>query len=79
MSHSHHFFTGGEKKLTELQVELLKSLKYMTTEKQLADIKSLLRHYFTHQLDKSIDKVEKEKGYTAAVYESWLNSKKKIE
>ncbi len=61
--------------LTELQLEFLKSLKYVATEKQIADIKSLLRHYFARQLDVAIEKTENEKNYTADLYESWLKSK----
>ena len=57
-----------------LQLEMLKSLKYMATEKQLAEIKSLLRYYFARQLDTAIDKAETENGYTAAIYESWLKN-----
>ena len=46
----------------------------MATEKQLKEIKSLLRFYFASQLDASIEKAESEKNYTAAVYESWLKT-----
>lgn len=69
MSHS-----VSDNKLSALQLEMLKSLKYMATEKQLADIKSLLRYYFARQLDTSIEKAETENGYTAAIYESWLKN-----
>jgi hypothetical protein len=64
----------NDNKLSALQLEMLKSLKYMATEKQLADVKSLLRHYFARQLDTAIEKTEKEKNYTADIYESWLKS-----
>ena len=69
----------NENKLSNLQLEILKSLKYMATEEQLSDIKSLLRHYFANQLDSSIQKAEKEKEYSATVYENWLQSKKTTE
>jgi hypothetical protein len=61
--------------LTSLQLELLKSLKYMASEEQLVEIKSLLRYYFAQQLDVAIDKSEIEKNYSATIYESWLKSK----
>ena len=61
--------------LTSLQIELLKSLKYMASEEQVAEVKSLLRYYFAQQLDTAIDKAESEKNYTAAIYESWLKAK----
>jgi hypothetical protein len=70
MAHS----VSNDNKLSALQLEFLKSLKYMATEKQLADVKSLLRHYFARQLDTAIEKTETEKGYTAEIYESWLKS-----
>ncbi|MGG9960367.1 hypothetical protein [Ferruginibacter sp. SUN106] len=60
--------------LTNLQLELLKSLKYMASEKQLQEIKSLLRYYFAQQLDAAIDKVETEKNYSAEIYEKWLQA-----
>jgi hypothetical protein len=66
---------NDKNKLSNLQLEFLKRQKYMATEEQLSDIRSLLRHYFANQLDISILKAEDEKGYSAAIYESWLKSK----
>ena len=66
---------NDKNKLSNLQLEFLKSLKYMATEEQLSDIRSLLRHYFANRLDIAIQNTEAEKGYSAAVYESWLKSK----
>lgn len=62
------------KTLSNLQLELLKSLKYMVSEKQVTEIKSLLRFYFAQQLDVAIDEVENERKYTAEIYESWLKA-----
>ena len=62
----------NDNKLSALQLEFLKSLKYMANEKQWSDIKSLLRHYFSRQLDEAIQNAETEKDYTASIYESWL-------
>jgi hypothetical protein len=45
-----HFLASDQNQLTNLQLEFLKSLKYMATEKQLSDIKSLARYYFAQQL-----------------------------
>ncbi len=67
-----HSLAPDQNKLTSLQLEFLKSLKYMATEKQLADIKSLIRYYFARQLDAAIEKQENERAYTPAIYESWL-------
>ncbi|MBI5857010.1 MAG: hypothetical protein HZB42_05095 [Sphingobacteriales bacterium] len=64
----------NESKLTNLQLELLKSLKYMVSEKQISEIRSLLSFYFERQLNLAIDKAENERNYSAQVYESWLNN-----
>lgn len=71
--------TNDKNKLSNLQIEFLKSLKYMATEEQLSDIRSLLRHYFANQLDSAIQKVEEERGYSATIYESWLRNKNAAE
>ena len=55
----------NDKNLNNLQLEFLKSLKYMAT---------LLRYYFDRQLDEAVDKAENEKSYTAAIYDSWLKT-----
>ena len=64
----------NKNKLSNLQLELLKSLKYMASEKQIREVKSLLHFYFARQLDLSIDKVETEEGFTAETYESWIKN-----
>ena len=61
-------------RLSNLQLELLKSLKYMASEKQIKEVKSLLRFYFARQLDENIEKVENKKKYSAEVYEKWLEN-----
>jgi hypothetical protein len=66
---------NSNSQLTNLQLELLKSLKFMANEKQLSEVKSLLRFYFMQQLDRAIDKTETEKDYSAQVYEQWLQQK----
>ena len=60
--------------INNLQLELLKCLKYIATEEQVAEVKSLLRYYFAQKLNAAIDKIENEKKYSAAIYESWLKS-----
>ena len=64
-------------KLTEMQIELLKSFKHLTSEKQINEVKSLLNFYFSQKLDESIDREEKKRGYLASIYEEWLRSSKK--
>lgn len=64
----------NKNKLSNLQLELLKSLKYIASEKQIKEVRSLLRFYFARQLDTSIEKTETEKGYTMETYEAWLKN-----
>lgn len=70
-------FISGKNKLTNLQLEFLKSLKYMVNEQQMSDIKSLIRYYFAQQLDSAIEKQEKDRGYTADIYQKWLEDSTK--
>lgn len=67
----------AENKLTDLQLELLKSFRHVTTETQLSEIKSLLNFYFRKQLDVAIDSEEQNRNYTAQVYEDWLKDSSK--
>ena len=60
--------------INNLQLELLKCLKYIASEEQVKEVKSLLRYYFAQKLNAAIDKAENEKKYSAAIYESWLKS-----
>ena len=65
---------SDQNRLTNLQLEFLKSLKYMATEQQLSDIKSLIRYYFAQQLDLAIERQENEKDYTTNIYDSLLKN-----
>lgn len=67
----------NKNKLSNLQLELLKSLKYMASEKQITEVKSLLRFYFTQRLDAAIEKEEIQRKYTEDIYENWLKSSNK--
>ena len=64
-------------KITQLQLELLKSFRYVTDEKQLNEVKSLLNFYFRQKLDKAIEQAETNHNYTADIYGQWLNSANK--
>lgn len=67
----------NKNKLSNLQLELLKSLKYIASEKQITEVKSLLRFYFTQRLDAAIEKEEIQRKYTEDIYENWLKSSNK--
>ena len=66
---------SASNRITEQQLELLKSFKYLTDEKQIAEVKELLHLYYRHKLDAAIDNTERNRKYTAEVYESWLRTK----
>ncbi|MDB5281806.1 MAG: hypothetical protein JWO06_881 [Bacteroidota bacterium] len=64
-------------KLTQIQLELLKSFRYIADEKQLNEVKSLLNFYFRNKLDEAITREEANRDYTASIYQQWLDSAKK--
>lgn len=59
-------------KLTEAQLEVLKTLRHVSDEKELQEVKQLLNFYFRKKLDAAIENAETERGFTASVYEQWL-------
>lgn len=64
-------------KLTEAQLEVLKTLRHVSDEKELYEVKRLLNFYFRKKLNAAIDKVESEKEFSASVYQQWLESESK--
>lgn len=59
-------------KITDLQLDLLKSFKHLTKESEIKEIKSLLNMYFRGKLESSIETEEKRRNYTSEVYNKWL-------
>jgi len=66
----------ADNNITQQQLELLKSFKYITNETQLNEVKDLLHLYFKHKLDAAIDNAEEKNNYSQFVYEEWLKLKK---
>lgn len=64
--------------ITQHQLELLKSFKYITSDTQINEVKELLHLYFKHKLDKAIDNAEKKNNYSQLIYEEWLGQKNEI-
>ncbi|MBL0310571.1 MAG: hypothetical protein IPP77_13125 [Bacteroidetes bacterium] len=64
-------------KLTQMQLELLKSFRYIADEKQLGEVKSLLNFYFRSKLDQAITREESNRNYTASIYQQWLDKENK--
>ncbi|MEO6832520.1 MAG: hypothetical protein ABI378_08740 [Chitinophagaceae bacterium] len=68
--------TSSHNRIIPQQLELLKSFKYLTDEKQISEVKELLNLYYRHRLDAAIEEVEVTKGFTQEVYAAWLQGKK---
>lgn len=66
----------SDNKITEQQLELLQSFKYLTNEEQISEVKELLNLYYQHKLDAAIDAAEEKNNFTKEVYESWANGQK---
>ena len=62
-----------DRRLTEHQLELLKSFKYLRDQESINDVKELLSLYYEQKLNAAIEKAEADRNYTKEIYESWLN------
>lgn len=60
-------------KLSNLQMELLKMFNRDLPDEQVLEIRSLLADYFLKKADEELERLEKEKGWTAETYEQWAN------
>jgi hypothetical protein len=61
------------KKLSNLQVELLKVFTYDLSDTQLLEIKTLLANYFAQKASDRMDELWEEKGWTAETMKEWGN------
>jgi hypothetical protein len=59
------------KKLTNLQIELLKLFTYDLGEEQLLEIKSLLANYFAQKASDRMDELWEENKWTAETMKQW--------
>jgi len=63
----------GVKKLSELQLELLKVYAFNPTNEDLLEIKTMLAQYFANKLIGNVQKSIDEKNITDEDLENWLN------
>lgn len=63
-----------KKPLSNLQLELLKIFSFNLEESQLLEIKELLASYFAQKATEEMDKLWKEKKWSAETMEKWLNN-----
>jgi hypothetical protein len=61
------------KRLTNLQLELIKLFNYNLSQVQLLEVKDLLSRYFADKATNEMDKVWEEKGLSNETMDSWLN------
>ncbi|WP_428356819.1 hypothetical protein [Methyloprofundus sp.] len=61
------------KKLSNLQLELLKVFSYQLNNQQLVDIKKLLTNYFSEQATKEMDKLWDENKWDNETMTEWTN------
>ncbi len=59
------------KKLTNLQIELIKLFEYQVEDRQLLEIKDLLARYFADEATKAMDNLWQEKGWTNDTMREW--------
>ena len=67
----HQDMTTEHKKLTNLQVELLKLFAYDLSDEQLLEIKALLANYFAEKASDRMDELWEERGWTPETMEEW--------
>ena len=65
----------GAKKLTELQLELLKVYSFNPSKEELLEIKSMLANFFANKLLDSVEKGIETNEISDEDLESWLNEK----
>ncbi len=61
-------------KLNDIQVSLLRMFNRDMSEQETTEVKRLLMRYYDEKLQAEVTRVEIEKGYTAADYDTMLNS-----
>lgn len=63
------------KKLTNLQIELLKLFQYNLPDTQLAEIKNMLAKYFAKTATGEMDKLWQENNWNDKTMKDWANPK----
>ncbi len=63
------------KRLSELQLELLKIYSFNPSNEDLIQIKTMLGKYFANKLTSNVQKAIEDKNISDEDLESWLNEK----
>ena len=59
------------KRLTNLQIELIKLFEYQVEDRQLLEIKDILARYFAAEATKAMDNLWQENGWTNDTMREW--------
>ena len=62
------------KKLTNLQIELVKLFAYQVEDSQLLEIKDILARYFAAEATKEMDKLWQQNAWTNDTMNEWANT-----
>jgi len=62
-----------KKKLSNLQLELLKLYSVPLSDNELLEVKQILAKHFADRLNKHIDEIWDKKGLSEGDMEQWLN------
>ena len=65
----------GVKKLSELQLELLKIYSFNPSKEDLVQIKKMLATFFASKLSNNVQKAIEDKNITNEDLENWLDEK----
>ncbi len=68
--------TTVSNKLTNTQLEILKTFAYESQEEDLQDLKKVLVKFFADRIRKRTSKIWQEKNYTDQTMQDWLNDEK---
>lgn len=63
----------AQKKLTNLQLELLKVFSYDLSKEQLLEIRQLLAKYFAQKVDEEMSRLWEEREWTEETMREWAN------
>ncbi len=60
-----------QKKLSNLQIELLKLFTFDLSDEQLLEIKNLISEYFARKATDRMDELWEDRGWTAETMKEW--------
>lgn len=68
--------TATSNKLTNTQLEILKTFAYEIQEEELLDLKKVLVKFFADRIRSKTGSIWQEKGYSDQTMQDWLNDEK---